>query len=116
MDFFCFAHSNLDILFKGSLNNKRYTNFDHLFDFALEGLEEFNHRKTVIQSPGHHNSFHKINLKATIISGEVLKDLPTTLNNNFLGYSNKIGLTFARRCTLNKNVWVCVCVYFLNCT
>ena len=28
-----------------------------------EGLEEFNYRKTKIQSPGHHNSFHKINLK-----------------------------------------------------
>ena len=78
-----------------ALTNKRHKIFDHLFDFALEGLEEFNYRKTKIQSPGHHNSFHKIILKATIISGEVLKDLPTTLNNYFLGCSNKIGFTFS---------------------
>ena len=93
--FFFFAHSNLDILFKGALTNKKHKNFGHLFDFALEGLEEFNYRKTKIQPPGHHNSFHKIHLKATIISGEVLKDLPTTLNNYFLGCSNKIGFTFS---------------------
>ena len=45
MIFLFFAHSNLDILFKGALTNKRHKNFDHLFDFALEGLEEFNYRK-----------------------------------------------------------------------
>nr|UNI92469.1 hypothetical protein [Silvetia siliquosa] len=99
--FFFFAPSNLDILFQGGLNNKRHKNFDHLFDFALEGLEQFNYRKTRIQSPGHYKSFHKKNLKATIISGEVLKDLPITLNNYFLRYSNKTGLTFA---TVHINV------------
>ena len=45
MYLFIFAHSNLDILFKVALNNKRHENFYHLFDFALEGLEEFNYRK-----------------------------------------------------------------------
>ena len=84
-----FAHSNLDMLFKGALNNKICKKFDNLFDFALEGLEELNYRKTKIQSPKHHTSFHKINLKTTIISGEVLKDLPITLNSYFSGYSIK---------------------------
>ena len=79
MIFFFFAHYNLDILFKGALTNKRHKKIDHLFDFALEGLEEFNYRKTKIQSPGHHNTFHKINLKATIISGEVLKKITYNL-------------------------------------
>ena len=50
MFFFFFAHSNLDILLKGALNNKRYKDFNHLFDFSQEGLEEFNYRKTKIQS------------------------------------------------------------------
>ena len=48
MDFF-FAHSNLDILFKGALNNKIHKKFDHLFDFALEGLEEFNYRRQCLR-------------------------------------------------------------------
>lgn len=87
--YFFWSHSNLDILLKGAFNNKRYKDFDYLFDFALEGLEEFNYRKTKIQAPGHYKSYHTINLKVTSISVKVLKDLPTTLNNHFLKYSNK---------------------------
>ena len=37
--FFFFAHSNLDILFKGALTNKRHKIFDHLFDFTETLLE-----------------------------------------------------------------------------
>ena len=92
-------------MFKGALANKRHINFDHLFDFALEGLKEFNYRKTRIQSPGHHNSFHKINLKATLISGEILKDLPTTLNNYFLGCSNNINSSVANQFESSSSLW-----------